>query len=208
MLLVHPLPGMALTEMRDAATAFAAHGWPIYPGEFLRHSTDAETFGITPPAVRPVPGKHPGPLDVDQAFLAWTEHSWPILLSPDRSCGVFDLDPPVDRRVVDVLREAGCLGPIVVDPRRGWHVLARLGHDAADSVTTVRAAEPRPARDYLVLAPTGTGSWTFRWRVSPAEVGWVLPCSAAVGAVLAHHHHHHHQPPVDALSEQEVGRCR
>jgi hypothetical protein len=146
MVLVHPCPGMALTEMRDAATAFAAHGWPIYPGEFRRHSTDAEAGRSTPPAVRQVAGEQAGPLDADQAFLARTECAWPILLGPDRSYGVID----------SALRSIG--GPSTCCARLAalapsWSTLGGAGTCSPDAATTTATAWPLSGRGRRGAAP-------------------------------------------------------
>ncbi|TKG58462.1 MULTISPECIES: hypothetical protein [Pseudonocardiaceae] len=176
MLSTHPYPAGELTEMRCAATGYAAHGWPICPGIPAAHPG----AGTLDPESRPEEADlvcRGGPLSQDEAFQAWTDQPWPILLCPG-AVGSIDLGAG-DRRTEAVLRDAGCLGPILVGPGPRWHLIVEHApHHAASHL-------PRSTRQGCLLLPPSQAPWRIsRWRVAPEATDWRLPDHATAWAAL------------------------
>ncbi|TKG60919.1 hypothetical protein [Prauserella endophytica] len=178
MLSTHPYPAGALTEMRCAATEYAAHGWPIcrgVPAPPARTGTleDQSVHAVTDLMCRG------GPVSEDEAFEAWTHRPWPILLRPG-AIGVIDLGP-AGSGAEAALRSAGCLGPIVVGPGSRCYLIVDHATDVG-----VRAGDPpRSVREGCVLLPPSqVPRQISRWRITPEETGWSVPDYTSARAAL------------------------
>ncbi|MCP2257468.1 Bifunctional DNA primase/polymerase, N-terminal [Streptoalloteichus tenebrarius] len=155
---LHPMPGLALTEARDAVVAYASHRWPIVPGD--------PTFL---PVVRPC-GSSPS-LSVTQALESWTHAPYPILLPCGQGIDAAEIPAGDTHRVVHALRESGALGPIILTRHGSWLLLVSSGPPLHPSL----GVRVLGAGSWVVLPPTKQYGHPCRWRVSPQAVDWAIP---------------------------------
>lgn len=178
MLSTHPYPAGALTEMRCAATEYAAHGWPICRGVPAPSARTGALEDQSLPEVADLICRG-GPVSEAEAFEAWTDRPWPILLRPG-AIGVIDLGPGGSGAEA-ALRSAGCLGPIVVGPGLRWYLIVDHAADAG-----VRVGDPpRSVREGCVLLPPSqVPRQISRWRITPQETAWFVPEYTSARAAL------------------------
>jgi hypothetical protein len=160
----HPMPGLWLTEVRNAAVSYVRHGWPVrlsVPTSSRAERTQAiDEDEITDP---------------DVALRKWTQAPYPILLSCGRIVTAIEVSSLVSRNALGALRAAGVLGPIIAAPFSTDYLLVapgRQGHGLGDDDTAGRYL----ARgSQVILPPTAVDEPLYRWRISPTAVSWKLP---------------------------------
>lgn len=160
----HPMPGLWLTEVRDAAVNYVRHGWPVRPSVPTSSSAEA-ALAIGENEIT----------DPDVALRTWTRTPYPILLTCGSMVAAIEISSFVSRNALDVLRAAGVLGPIIAAPFGTDYLLVapgRQGHELEDDDTAGRYL----ARgSQVILPPTAVDEPLYRWRISPTAVGWQLP---------------------------------
>jgi hypothetical protein len=159
-----------LTELREAAVAYAHHGWPIRPS--VRFSC-----GIGVPLVDDDDAEIMAPKMV---LETWTRAPYPILLRCGSRIEAIEVSSFVSRCALDNLRAAGVLGPIVAASFDTDYLLVAAGDASSELVGNDAGWRRLAAGSLLVLPPTAIDEPLHRWRISPAAVGWMLPDSTAV----------------------------
>lgn len=181
--LLHPFPGLAWTEIREAAVECARHGWPVVPGTYqlAEHAAwlgKRDAAGLEPIAES---WRMATTTDPATALEKWTQRPYSVLLA----CGAVEvLEVPAGHgeRARPVLAERRLLGPVAVTPSRTW--LLFVAHGGTLMSELAERARLHEAGGWVPLPPTTCGGIPYRWRVSPGDASWRLPSSAAVQRLL------------------------
>jgi Bifunctional DNA primase/polymerase, N-terminal len=163
------------TRLGRMATRYAAHGWDVLPGAYLR----GRRFDCGRPWCQTV-GCHPAVDDWESAAghdattvaAWWQEMPYTVLLATGRAFDVLEVPATLGGPAVRGLSPAAIGGPVAIAPGGRWMFLVRPGA----ALTTALAA-----RADVVLH--GMGSWVpapptrqpdgpVRWRLSPRAVGF------------------------------------
>lgn len=161
----HPMPGLWLTEVRDAAVNYVRHGWPVRPSVPTSSSAEA-ALAIGENEIT----------DPDLALRTWTRAPYPILLSCGSIVAAIEISSLVSRNALDALRGAGVLGPIIAAPFGTDYLLVAPGRQEHELEDDDDLAGRRLAHgSQVILPPTAVDEPLYRWRISPTAVGWQLP---------------------------------
>lgn len=180
------LPGLAWTEIRQAAVDCAARGWPVLPGTY-QLAEHAGWLG-KPGAVglEPVAELWPlaATLDPDRAMDWWTRRPYSVLLACGTSVSAIEVPAVHGRRAL--AHAAGQeAGPVAATPFGSWLFFMR----SDDGPLRPELADPARAQlhddgTWLPLPPSAREGRPYRWRVSPSSVRWTLPTSTEVQRAL------------------------
>lgn len=160
----HPMPGLWLTEVRDAAVNYVRHGWPVRPS--VQTSSGAGSA--------PVIGENEI-TDPDVALSTWTRAPHPILLSCGSVVAAIEISSLVSRNALDALRAAEVLGPIIAAPFGTDYLLVAPGDQVHQLEDDDLAGRPLAHGSQVILPPTAVDEPLYRWRISPTAVAWKLP---------------------------------
>lgn len=181
----HPMPGLWLTEVRDAAVNYARRGWPVRPA--LLTSTSVSGFcgdEIT---------------DAEKALDVWARAPYPILLSCGSFVEAIEVPGLVSRNAIHSLRAAGLLGPIIAAPFGTDYMLASAGQRRPVLKDCDFVGRQLERGERLVLPPTAVDEPLYRWRISPTAVGWKLPNIFAIQRELARSSLRRQSDPTDLV---------
>lgn len=180
-------PGVAWTEIRDAAVDAAGRGWPAVPGTF--RSGDGRWYGRAGATeLGPVADDwESAPVtDVDQALDIWTQKPFGVLLVCGYGVDVLELPSEV-AELLPALAARGLTAPptaAVMPPPRWLVYVATVPGQTLLPTLAMAGVVLRTRGDWVALPPTNLGHTRARWRVEPSD-SQVLPDAAAVQQVLA-----------------------
>jgi hypothetical protein len=183
---LHPMPGLAWTEIRDEAVAFAGHGWPVLPGTF-QVGDDGEWLGKHRAAgLEPVADIWTMASTTDPTVAQdwWTRRPYSVLLACGIMVDAFEVPQHHSELAMERLRTRKALGPVAMTPFGSLLVFARTGVVDADRVLD---SEIRWHSDgaWVPLPPTTRSGAPYRWRSAPQESGWCLPATNRVHRALS-----------------------
>lgn len=170
-------PGVAWTQIRNAAVDAARRGWPVVPGEPFLANSDCALCPINADW-RDAPITDPG-----RALAVWTAHPYALLLVCGHGVDVLEVSPAV-AGLLPVLAGRGVEVPVAVVapfPRRLLYVAtgSALLPELAAEGTTLHALG-----GYVALPPTTLGQRSARWLRPPPDHGTALPGSDEVQLLL------------------------
>lgn len=160
----HPMPGLWLTEVREAAVRYVRHGWPVRPS-VPTSSRAGNAQAIDADEIT----------DSGVALCKWTQAPYPILLSCGPIVSAIEVSSLVSRKALGALRATGVLGPIIAAPFSIDYLLVAPGrqeHEPGDDDTIGRYLA---SGSQVILPPTAVDEPLYRWRISPIAVSWQLP---------------------------------
>lgn len=157
----HPMPGLWLTEVRDAAVNYVRHGWPVRPAPL----TSTAVSGFCDDEIT----------DTEEALDVWTRAPYPILLGCGSLVEAIEVPGLVSRNAIHPLRTAGLLGPIIAAPFGTDYMLASAGQRRPVLEDRDLVGRQLAQGERLVLPPTAADEPLYRWRISPTAVAWKLP---------------------------------
>lgn len=181
---LHPIPGLAWTETREAAVEFAKHGWPVLPGTYQLAKHAGWLGKRDAVGLEPVAGfwQLSAIADPTIAVEVWTQRPYSVLLACGSAVDVLEVPTAHGESAQSALEALGCLGPIAVTPFGTWLLLVRCGGDLKTELADrMRLHGPGC---WVPLPPTSRSGVPYRWRVTPAMTGWALPDLAAVQGAL------------------------
>lgn len=184
--LVPVIPGLAWTEIRAAAIEFASHGWPILPGtyEVGEHGSwlgKPRAVGLEPVADLWQLATTTSP---ETALDWWTRRPYSVLLACGAGVDAVEVPAAHGRRALMQVSQPD-RGPVAATPFGSWLFFVRSDGDPLHVELAANARAKLHSRGaWLPLPPTGREGVAYRWKVSPAAVGWVLPASTDVQRVL------------------------
>ena len=167
----HPMPGLWLTEVREAAVNYVRHGWPVRPAPL----TFTAVSGFCDDEIT----------DAEEALDVWTRAPYPILLGCGSAVEAIEVPGLVSRNAIHSLRVAGLLGPIIAAPFGTDYMLASAGQQRTVLEDRDLVGRQLAQGERLVLPPTAVDAPLHRWRISPTAVGWKLPNFSALQRELA-----------------------
>lgn len=167
----HPMPGLWLTEVREAAVSYVRHGWPVRPAPL----TSTAVSGFCDDQIT----------DAEEALEVWTRAPYPILLPCGSFVEAIEVPGLVSRNAIHSLRIAGLLGPIIAAPYGTDYLLASAGQRRSDLDDSDLVGRQLTLGERLVLPPTAIDAPLHRWRISPTAVDWKLPNLFALQRELA-----------------------
>lgn len=178
-------------RLRHAALRFAAHGWQVTPGAWLRTSGTGRSGGT----VRtgrfdcgrlgcPTTACHPALADWEQAASCdpvriaewWRYAPHGVLLPTGLAFDVLEVPAPLGARAVGspAWRATG-RGPVATTPTGRWMFFVGPGHPLVPELAG-RLDVIRHARGSWVPAPpTRLVEGPVQWAVPPPAVAWRLP---------------------------------
>lgn len=171
------------TEIRDAATATAARGWPVTPGTYVHRGRWYGRTGAS--GLCPVPDDwpHAGITDPAQARTIWTGRPYGLLLVCGQGVDVLELPAAAATTLPDLSRD-GLGAPIAVAfPPPRWLVFLTSGAPLHPELAAAEATL-RGTGEWVALPPTQLGQARARWRVPPGD-DHALPGSAQVQRRIA-----------------------
>lgn len=184
MRVLHPFPGLAWTEIREAAVECARHGWPVLAGTYqlAEHAGwlgKREAAGLEPVADF---WQLASTTDPAVAMERWTQRPYSVLLACGNIVDALEVPAAHGEHAHQALAERGQLGPIAVTPFGTWLLFVRCGGELKpDLAERTRLHGPGC---WVPLPPTTRAAVSYRWRVAPAESGWTLPDPAIVQRVM------------------------
>lgn len=168
------MPGLLWSEIRDAATEYAARGWPVVPGTY-RLTEEGPWLGA-PGAEGLVPvagGPFPPPADAEGADEVWSRRPYSVLLACGPDLGAIRVGAGAGRVVAGLLSAAGLPAPIASTGPHSFVLVTAPGR--------VRGrAGVLAARRWVPLPPGVPCGQITRWSAHPADCDWVLPEAARV----------------------------
>jgi hypothetical protein len=206
---LHPMPGLAWTQLRDDVVALVRHGWPLLPGTY-QVDDEEEWFGKPHAAdLEPVADLWTMAATTDPTVAAnwWTQRPYSVLLSCGITIDAFEIAKDFADEGMERLRDVP--GPVAVTPFGALLVFAHRSAVDADRAlwpevqwhregkwvplpptTRVRL---RPETDgpaiegkWVPLPPTTREGIPYRWRREPHTLGWRLPSAFRVFRALSH----------------------
>lgn len=179
-------PGVAWTEIRDAAVDAVSRGWPVVPATF--RSGDGRWYGRAGATeLAPVADDWESArvTDVDQALDIWTRKPFGVLVVCGYGVDVLELPPEV-AELLPALADRALIAPTaaVMPPPRWLLYVATVPGQILLPSLAMAGVVLRRRGDWVALPPTNLGHARARWRVEPAD-GQVLPDAAEVQHVLA-----------------------
>lgn len=191
--LLHPMPGLLWSEIRDSAVSCARHGWPICPGTYQLDETDRWWGRSDSHMLEPAEADWPDSVitDPDTAEDMWSRRPYNVLLACGPVLDVIELPRQIGKAVVPALHARGSAGPVVTTPYRTMLLIV----DVRSAPHTVEhPGHSVPYASWVPLPPSSAEHRLFRWEVSPEDVDWKLPAMEPVWEQLreitgcAHHH--------------------
>lgn len=182
--LLHPFPGLAWTEIREAAVECARRGWPVLPGTY-QLAAHAGWLGR-----RDAAGLEPlaefwqitATTDPATAMETWTQRPYSVLLACGSAVDAVEVPATHGECAQPLLAEHGHLGPITVTPFGTWLLFVESGGEIEpDLAERTRLHGPGC---WVPLPPTARAAVPYRWRVGPGATGWTLPNPDDVQRVL------------------------
>jgi hypothetical protein len=176
---LHPMPGLAWTQVRDDAVAFADHGWPVVPGTYQLAEHGAWLGKPQATGLEPIADDWTiaATSDPTVAMDWWTRRPYSVLLACGTTVDAFEVPKAHGQRVLDSLRSSRALGPVAVTPCGSLLVFAKVEPlDAAQMI----GLDIRWYSDgsWVPLPPTSRAGVPHRWRLAPAAVGWRVPAGS------------------------------
>lgn len=182
----HPEPGGTLAELRDAATEYVEHGWPVQPGTYQVDGSRRWHGRIHADGLEPIeqPWTRAGITDVDVAKDMWTQHPYSILMACGQIADAIEIPATLGARITQPLRAAGCLPPAIASLFGTWLLLASPGEPVRLELAQHPGIGVLRAGTWIALPPTAHGHLSYRWRMHPRAVGWSVPSALAIQQVL------------------------
>lgn len=173
---LHPMPGLAWTEIRDEAVALATHGWSVLPGTY-QVDDDGEWLGKhRAGGLEPIADIWTMASTTDPTVAQdwWTRRPYSVLLACGIMIDAFEVPQAHSEQAMMRLRERKVSGPVAMTPFGSLLFFARTGVVDADRVLD---PEIRWHSDgaWVPLPPTTRSGALYRWRVAPQDSGWCLP---------------------------------
>lgn len=180
---LHPMPGLAWTQIRDEAVAFASHGWPVLPGTY---QVDDEWLGKQRAAgLEPIADIWTMASTTDPTVAQdwWTRRPYSILLACGIMVDAFEVPQDQSEEAMMRLRARKVLGPVTMTPFGSLLIFARTDVVDADQVL---GSEIQWHSDgaWVPLPSTTRCGVPYRWRGAPKESGWGLPSATQVHRAL------------------------
>jgi hypothetical protein len=172
--------------LRRAELRYTAHGWPVLPGACPagEHCAGGPIMECHPAAESSADGGR---------AAAWWRRSDPVLLATGGKFDVLEVPAAVGLRALGAARlhadvlglvRADDHGPVAVGPAGRWMFFVRPGAPLRPELDNRLDVLRRGRGSSVPAAPSRLPGGIVRWAVSPDQVHWRLPDSAAVQAML------------------------
>ncbi|MDG4765045.1 bifunctional DNA primase/polymerase [Solwaraspora sp. WMMD406] len=189
-------PPFVRLRLRRGALHYAAHGWPVTPGAYLKDGR----FCCDRPGC-PTASCHPA-LESwersasdrpDRVSSWWRRQPHAVLLATGYAFDVLEMPARLGLRVLCTVRLRGgaaapghgqLRGPVAVTPTGRWMFLVRPGDalrpELAESLDVIQHGHG----SWIPAPPTLLPEGAVRWAVRPEEVRWQVPDSYAVQRIV------------------------
>lgn len=183
---LHPMPGLAWTDLRDDAAAFAGHGWPVLPGTYQLAASGVWLGKPRSTKLEPIADVWTMAATTDPTVAAqwWAERPYSLLLACGILVDAFEVPQQLGGSILDYLRMTSL--PVAVTPRGSMLVFARTSPVNTDQVPP---AEIRwhSMGSWVALPPTVCAGVPYRWKQDPHSLGWRLPEATRLHRALEDH---------------------
>jgi hypothetical protein len=180
---------MSRLRLRRAAVRLAAAGWPVTPGACLRANRfDCGRPGCPTVACHPAMESWEQAASCDPARVAgwWHYAPYSVLLPTGTAINVLEVPAPLGALVVGSRQWVGpARGPVAASPTGRTMFLTLPTRSLLPQLATRLDVLWHTRGSWVPAPPTRLIEGPVRWTVSPSEVGWQLPDSGAVQALLA-----------------------
>jgi hypothetical protein len=183
-------------HLRRAAMRYAARGWTVMPGAYLRDGR----FTCGRAGCR-IAGCHPAleswqdeaVADARRVSAWWRHRPYQVLLATGRTFDVLEVPASVGLRALGATRlhtdvlgpdRADGRGPVAVGPTGRWMFFVRPGVPLRSELDNCLDVVRHGRGSWVPAAPSRMPEGAVRWATSPAKVHWRLPGSAPVQAML------------------------
>ncbi|WP_436499470.1 bifunctional DNA primase/polymerase [Actinokineospora sp. HUAS TT18] len=177
--LLHPMPGLLWSEVREAALDCVRHGWPVLPGTYQLDDSGRwwgrrDAAGLLPA----FPDWRDSVItDVERTDEIWSRRPYSLLLACGSGLDAVEVSREMSRGVAQRLDAAGIAGPRVLTPSFTTFVLVR-------SIERTAADECGQPTSWIPLPPSTNGHRPYRWASSPESVDWHVPHMTTVTNIL------------------------
>ena len=163
------------TYLGHTATRYAAHGWDVLPGAYLR----GQRFDCGRPWCQTV-GCHPAVDDWESAAghdattvaAWWQDMPYAVLLATGRAFDVLEVPAALGGPAVRGLSPAAIGGPVAIAPGGRWMFLVRPGAGLSAALAARADVVLHGQGSWVPAPPTRQPDGPVRWRLSPRVVGF------------------------------------
>ncbi|AGL15305.1 bifunctional DNA primase/polymerase [Actinoplanes sp. N902-109] len=183
-------------RLRRAAQRYAMHGWAVTPGAY----PTGGRFTCGRAGCR-IMGCHPAvesweddaSTDVARVAGWWRQHPYTVLLATGSGFDVLEVPAAVGLRVLGAVRlhtgvigpeQGDARGPVAVTPSGRWMFFVLPDGELRPELASCLDILHHGRGSWIPAAPSRTPEGPVRWAVAPEQIGWHLPGSATVQAML------------------------